>query len=144
MTILSCMTHSFRIGTSLLYLMMQFSLHSASIWHLTTKFNVQISRNEWLLAHRSLSSKVVLDSLMGPSLISQNLGKMLPMGHCSMGRKKCIMWITWWLWTIVDYPFTWMLATQVHFMMSPSYTSQICTNIDTNFLCILMGTLSIY
>jgi hypothetical protein len=144
MTILSCMTHFLRIGTSLIYFMMQFSLHFASIWHSTTKFNGQISRNEWLLARRSLSSRVVLDSLMGHSLMAENLGIMLPMGHGSMGRKRCIMRIARWLWTIMDYSFTWILVTQIHFMMSPSYTNQNYTNIDTNFLCILMSILSIY
>jgi len=57
------------------------------------------------------------------------------------GRKRCILWITRWLWTIMEYSFTWMLPSKAHFMMSPSCTSKIYTKISSNFLCILMSTL---
>jgi hypothetical protein len=43
------------------------------------------------LVCKFLSSKVVLDSLMGLSSKSENLGIMLPMGCGSMGGKKCIL-----------------------------------------------------
>jgi hypothetical protein len=37
------------------------------------------------------SSKVVLDSLMGLSSKSENLGIMPPMGCGSMGERKCVL-----------------------------------------------------
>ncbi len=55
-----------------------------------------------------------------------------------MGGKRCILWITWWLWTIMDYSFTWMLATHAHFMMSPFCVNHIYTKINSSFLCIRM------
>lgn len=136
------MTYSSRIGASLLYVLMQFSLHLASIKPSPMKSNGQFSRSGHLLVHKFSNFKVILDSSMGLSSKSANLKTMLPIGHNSMGGRRCISWITWWI--IVDYSFTWMLATQALFTMSPSCVSQMYTKIGANFLCTLMNTLSTY
>ncbi len=125
----SCITYSSKIGASLLYVMMQFSLHLASIKPSPMKSNGQFSRSGRLLVHKFSSSKVVLDSSMKLSSKSTNLKTRLPIGHSSMGGKICTSWITWWLWISVDYSFTWLLVTQALFTMSPSCVSQIYTKI---------------
>jgi hypothetical protein len=58
-------------------------LHQFNIW----QWDCQIFKNEWFLVHRSLSSKVVFDSLMGHSSRSKDPWIMPPKGCGSMDRK---------------------------------------------------------
>ncbi len=116
----------------------------ASIKPSPMKSNGQFSRSGHLLVHKFSSSKVVLDSSMKLSTKFVNLKTMLPIGHSSMGGRRHISRITWWLWIIVHYSFTWMLATQALFMMSPSCVNQMYTKIGANFLCIFMNNLNTY
>jgi hypothetical protein len=80
-----------------------------------------------------------LDSSMKLSSKSTNLKTRLPIGHSSMGGKKCTSWITWRLWIIVDHSFTWMLVTQA---LSQYHHHVWVKSIQK--LCILMNISNIY
>ncbi len=64
---------------------------------------------------------------------STSLWIMMPLVHVSMNVQRCIVWTTWWSWTIMDCSFTSIAGILVPSMMSRSYVNQICKNTNINF-----------
>ncbi len=125
------------------YYMLWCSFHYIlhSIWHLAIQWpNLQ----KWMtLNTQIIKFQGCIGLIDGIFIEIWNLWNIVTHGLWFNGWKKCVPKIIWWLWTIVHYSFTWMLATQVHFMMSPSCSNYICTKINGIFLCILMSTMNI-
>jgi len=83
------MKHDNGIGTSMQYVMMQFSLPLTLMKQLMMMFNGLAKTSEQFLPSICPSSKVVSSSLMRLSLIFKNSRTILFTNLGSMGEKRC-------------------------------------------------------
>jgi hypothetical protein len=132
------------INQKVWFVMMQFSLHLASMMHLIMKFDSPWYRRDMCWVPPYPSSKVALDWLMACWLKSTNLGMILNTRFGSMGIKRSIWWITLW-WLIIEAcSFSWILVIQYFTMMWPSFVNLSYFKIRAIFLCMMMSILNTY